>query len=78
MNNQIEVATRTGGHFYFSGKDRIKHTLSPHKTPHCQKQKKAIEKSTALVGLPGFELQQRGSHCKVEPIPTSAGHNAEQ
>ena len=40
----------------------------------CYITKKATEKSIASVGLPGFELQQRQSLCKVEPIQLSVGH----
>ena len=61
MNNQIEVATRAGGHFYFYCSIDIEvatlgYPLATRTPP--PKTKKAIEKSTALVGLPGFELQQ--------------------
>ena len=42
-------------------------TLSPHITPP-PKTKKAIEKSTALVGLPGFEPRMTGPESVVLPL----------
>ena len=66
-----------GGHFYFSEEDRIKHTLSPHTTPPT-KTKKSDRKIDRFSWATWIRTAAMGNHCKVEPIPTSAGHKAEQ